>query len=141
MNAYTVEPTVETVETESSFVKASAIARVTTELTDADGEAMSASIELNANRTAYDLIDTSISIDYNDVEIILEADVYPYSEAVSDLIVRNTTGVVATVSAFEDDADIEGTITVDNVEAAAIEEGDSGLVLIRYTDGTFESLF
>lgn len=128
-------------ETKSSFVKASAIARVETELTDADGEAMSASIELNANRTAYDLIDTSISIDYNDVEIILEADVYPYSETASELTIRNTTGVVATVNAFADDADIEGTITVDNVKAAAIEDGDSGLVLIRYTDGTFESLF
>ncbi|MGB5445268.1 MAG: hypothetical protein WBM99_07145 [Psychromonas sp.] len=129
-------------ETADSFVTLSAIARVETTLVDADNKDMTASIELNASRNEYDVVDTTITINYNDVDVILDADVGIYGNTSSDLTVRNTAGVVATINALNDsDEKYQGTLNVNNVNTASIEEGDNGAVWIRYTDGTFSSLF
>lgn len=129
-------------ETANVYVKLHAIARVTTNLVDAENNAMAASIELKADRNAFDVVDASITIDYNGVDTILEADLGIQDNANSALTVRNTEGAVATLNALDDNADaLAGTLTINGVQAGSIEETDDGLVLIRYTNGTFESLF
>ena len=128
-------------ESEDQFVKVTAIVRVGTTLLDADNVETNASIELVANRNQYDVVDTTITISYNDVDTVLQADIGLYDAENSALTIKNGTGAIATINAFDEDVDYTGTITIDGVEAATITEIDNGAVLVRYTDGTFESLF
>jgi|GEM_PF-4229929 len=131
----------ETEETAENFVNAYLTARVTTDLMDAENNAMAASVELQATRETYDTVEASLTIDYNGVDTILEADISLHEEEVNpELTIRNTSGVVATVIEGSND-ELSGNVKVGGVQAASIEETNDGLVLIRYTDGTFESLF
>jgi len=128
-------------ETADNFVTVTAIASVETELFDADGDKTTASIKLEASRNQYDAVDTTVTINYNDVATVLQADIGLYDAQDSDLTIKNTTGALATINAFDEDVDYTGKITIDGVEAATITEIENGAVLVRYTDGTFESLF
>lgn len=56
-----------------------------------------------------------------------------------DLTFTNADGVVMKLNASSGAA-VSGVVTVDGVEVGTIEESGSGIVLIRYNDGTFESL-
>lgn len=62
---------------------------------------------------------------------------------VDEVTITNTAGVVINITGLSDtsgDGPV-GTISVDDDEnVATIEETDNGLLLIRYADGTFESL-
>jgi len=49
-------------------------------------------------------------------------------------------GVAILVTAATDTDPISGDVTVDGVDVGSIEQSD-GLLLIRYSDGTFETLF
>jgi hypothetical protein len=129
-------------ETADKYVQAHVIARVGTNLVDASNEAMAASVELDVDRKAYETADVAITVDYNNVDTIIEGTLNTVDSAegtISDVVVRSTTGVRAEFDDIE--AGATGQILVDGVKAATIEETSSGVALVRYTDGTFETLF
>jgi len=129
-------------ETSDNFITVTATANIATTLFDANGDKTDASINLVANRNQYNIVDTTITVNYNDVTTVLEADLGLYDTENSDLTIKNTIGAVATINALVDPGDdLAGEITIEGVKAASIEPADNGAVLVRYTDGTFESLF
>jgi len=129
-------------ETSDNFITVTATTNIGTTLFDANGDKTDASISLVANRNQYDVVDTTVTINYNDVATVLQADIGLYDTENSDLTIKNTIGAVATINALVDPGDdLAGEITIEGVKAASIESADNGAVLVRYTDGTFESLF
>jgi len=56
-----------------------------------------------------------------------------------NLSFENADGVIMKLNVASGNA-VSGTVTVDDKDVGIIEESSSGIVLIRYNDGTFESL-
>lgn len=120
-----------------NFTRAYTILEVETELNDANNEAMPSSVKLELHRESYESAEIVITIDYNGVDTILESSIDVNSEEVPNLVIRNENSVEAVL-------DIEnksGIVKVNDVTVGTIDESRHGLVLIRYTDGSFESLF
>ncbi|MDP2571799.1 hypothetical protein Q8W40_06390 [Vibrio penaeicida] len=124
-------------ESSSNFTRVYAVIEVETELNDAQNEAMPASVKLEAHRESYESGEIALTVDYNGVDTILESSIDVNSEEVPNLVIRNENSVEAVL-------DIEnksGIVKVNDVTVGTIDESRHGLVLIRYTDGSFESLF
>ncbi len=108
-----------------------------------NNEAMPSFVKFESSRENYDEIETTLTVNYNDVDTIIEADIplVPASDdskgVVETFVIRNTNGVEATLNINSR----SGKVEVDDVEVASIEESSHSLMLIRYEDGSFESLF
>lgn len=127
-------------ETSDKYVETYFTARVSTDVQNAINNNIAASVALEINRSQFDVANAKVTVGYNGVDTIIEAPVGLYDNVIdSDITVRNTTGAVATLTEFEDS--IAGKVTVNGAKVASIEELDSGLVLVRYEDGSFESIF
>lgn len=124
-------------ESSSNFTRVYAVLEVETELNDANNEAMPSSVKLEANRDSYDTGNLALTVHYNGVDTILESSIATPSEELQNLVLRNENGVEAVL----DIKDKSGVVKVDDVAVGTIDESRQGLVLIRYTDGSFESLF
>ncbi len=130
-------------ETEENFTKAYVTVKIGTELNKANNEAMPSFVKFESSRENYDEIETTLTINYNDVDTIIEADIplVPANDdskgVVETFVIRNTNGVEATLNINSR----SGKVEVDDVEVASIEESSHSLMLIRYEDGSFESLF
>ncbi|GAB3526051.1 hypothetical protein [Photobacterium alginatilyticum] len=132
--------TTRTPETQDKFVKTYLTAQVSTNVQNALNNAIAASVKLEVNRSQYNVAQAKATVEYNGVDTIIEAPVGLYDNVVnSAIIVRNTTGAVATVSEYEEN--VAGEISINGKKVASIEEIKNGLVLVRYLDGSFESLF
>ncbi|MGF1729532.1 hypothetical protein [Photobacterium kasasachensis] len=127
-------------ETQDKFVKTYLTAQVSTNVQNALNNAIAASVKLEVNRSQYNVAQAKATVEYNSVDTIIEAPVGLYDNFVNPtIIVRNTTGAVATVSEYEEN--VAGEISINGEKVASIEEIKNGLVLVRYLDGSFESLF
>jgi hypothetical protein len=125
-------------ETADRYLGYSVIARVTTNVHDANNEAIAASVELDVTRNNYETMSAEVTVDYNNVDTIIAASYGLQTETLSDITIRNNTGAVATLSDVENN--FTGVITVGGVTAGSIEEAN-GLTIVRYTDGSFETLY
>jgi len=129
-----------TPETQDKYVKTYLTAQVRTDVQNALNNAIAASVTLEVNRSQYNVAEAKATVEYNGVDTIIEAPLGLYDNVVGSAItVRNTTGAVATLSEYTDS--VAGEIKINGVKVASIEEIKNGLVLVRYLDGTFESLF
>jgi hypothetical protein len=101
---------------------------ITVDRTDLDGG--SALVTLTSGGTSYTINAVKLDGDTADgVDPILDS-----------ITVTNPDGVAILVTAATDTDPISGDVTVDGVDVGSIEQSD-GLLLIRYSDGTFETLF
>lgn len=132
--------TTRTPETQDKFVKTYLTAQVSTNVQNALNNAIAASVKLEVNRSQYNVAQAKATVEYNGVDTIIEAPVGLYDNVVDSAItVRNTAGAIATVSDYEEN--VAGEIRINGEKVASIEEIKNGLVLVRYLDGSFESLF
>lgn len=60
---------------------------------------------------------------------------------VSSVDVTNPDGVKMTLTRKEESGDVSGTITVDDKKVGDVETASNGLILLRWIDGTFETLY
>ncbi|MDJ0806162.1 MAG: hypothetical protein QNJ78_04945 [Gammaproteobacteria bacterium] len=106
-----------------------------------------ASAVVTVNRTDLDGGDAIITLTSDGSSITfniekLDGDVATGVDPVVDTItVTNPDGVVMVITAATDTDPISGGLTVDGTNVGIIEQTDLGLVLIRYEDGTFETLY
>jgi len=94
---------------------------------------------LTANRTAYqggDLTATFSHAGQNITFVVSKADGATPGEGT--LTVTTPDGVKLAVTASE--GDTSGTLKVGNTTVGTVEETSSGLIIVRYSDGTFETL-
>ncbi|MCW8995799.1 MAG: hypothetical protein OQK77_08285, partial [Psychromonas sp.] len=107
-----------------------------------------ASVVASASRTAFAGGNAQVTVSYDGSSFTiaaesddLEAEEYP----TATLSITNPDGVKLSVNMSEtqngDDYELAGTVSVGGTAVGTIEETDNGLVLVRYTDGTFETLY
>ncbi|MGR5146070.1 hypothetical protein ACQKP8_05940 [Photobacterium alginatilyticum] len=127
-------------ETKDKYVQTYLTAQVSTDVQNALNNAIAASVRLEVNRSQFDVADAKVTVDYNGVDTIIAAPVGLYDNAVDPAItVSDTAGVMATLTGSKES--FSGNINYNGVKVASIEQASNGLVLVRYNDGSFESIF
>jgi hypothetical protein len=127
------------VESASNFVKAFAIASISTNVASAGEDIVDASITLDVERNNVDVLDAELTVVYDDIRAIFETQFGLYENYMSqDVTIKDGKGIVVEFTDVEENA--EAIVRVDGVQTATITDND-GMSIIRYNDGTFESLF
>ncbi|MEJ2762712.1 hypothetical protein VV869_01710 [Photobacterium sp. MCCC 1A19761] len=127
-------------ESADEFVETYFTVEVKTNVKNALNNAIAASVKLEIDRAEFDVATAKVTVHYNDVDTIIESPVGLYDNPLKPSVtVRNTTGAVAMLSSIEEE--VAGLITINGEKVASIQELDSGLVLVRYRNGDFETLF
>lgn len=88
-------------------------------------------VNFTASRTGLDSGEGSIQLSYNGMQLNLA---YEGGDSVT---LSNQNNVVLTLTEAEDDS-ISGAITQNDIEYATVSD-ESGAIIVRYTDGSFES--
>ena len=105
-----------------------------------------ASVVTTLNRTELSGGDLNMTVAYDGQSFTLStesADV-DAEEPEAILTLSNPDNVKMTMNLKKSGGDVsvlDGTVTVSDTVVGNISETDSGIVLVRYTDGTFESLY
>jgi trimeric autotransporter adhesin len=135
---YSAEPWVESnpqetesEETAENYVGVGIILSLTAELPGIDTTTL---MQLTADRTGLEDATSTLRLEFNGKVITLDIDT-----ADATLNIENQDAVVVAL-AEDEEGFVGGTITVDGEAAATVEESDNGLVVIRYTDGSVNSL-
>ncbi|WP_413700236.1 hypothetical protein ACLKMH_23865 [Psychromonas sp. KJ10-10] len=85
-----------------------------------------------------------VSSDGQSFTLTLDSEDFDADEVLATLSLSNADGVEMTVNLTETTGEIDvlsGDVFVGENQIATISETDNGLILVRYTDGTFETLF
>ncbi len=98
-----------------------------------------ASVGLTVNRATYDAGNATMVLRGGDATLSLQTSFT--ADSVGGLTISNSNGVSMVVDVTTTpDGTVTGTISVDDEIAGSISQAENGLPLIRYADGTFESL-
>jgi hypothetical protein len=96
---------------------------------------------IRVNRTELEGGDASLTFIHDGHSIEIEVEKANDADAIGSVTVTNPDGVKLALTQLSDgDSSLSGTLTVNDVQVGTISETDSGVVIIRYDDGTFESL-
>lgn len=108
---------------------------------DIDGIDNDVAVIVSGERTDIEAADVTASVSYLENQFVVSYSEPTEEDALRSVMIQNQDGVTITLSETADpETDIAGSISLDGTVFAIIEEQDNGLVLINYTDGTFESL-
>ncbi|NQZ50726.1 MAG: hypothetical protein HRT95_11280 [Moritella sp.] len=130
----------ELTETKDKYVEVSVNARVGINVQNSQNNNVAAAVKLDATRSEFNTVDAKVTVTYNNVDTMIESKIGIYDNKVTpDFVVSNTNGAVATISMVKDV--VAGEIKINGIKVASIEETEKGAVLVRYNDGTFESIF
>ena len=131
-------------ETDNSFVDVTLTIEFSAEL---NGISDAVDIEVEISRSGVDDFAAEATLQYPGRTISIDAEINDLDgdgETNGSLTLTNNDGVAINITGDEatenEDGDIMGTITLDNVEYAELDTVD-GAEIIRYSDGTFESAF
>ncbi|MCG3737225.1 hypothetical protein [Vibrio cincinnatiensis] len=124
-------------ETADTFLRGSVLVTLDTEVNPENPQV--AKVSLQASRPAYDLVNLNGSITYNGKELTLKTQVN--TEQDKPLAVELSNGAAIAFLREGTNGQVVGNIKVGNKQVASIDEPRSGVVVVRYTNGEFESLF
>ena len=98
-------------------------------------------ITITADKTGIDKGNFTATLGYDGKSMQIQANTTNATEVGTsgNLSFENADGVIMKLNVASGNA-VSGTVTVDDKDVGIIEESSSGIVLIRYNDGTFESL-
>ena len=122
----------DTAETEQDYAMASLSIIFDIDLT---GVADDINVNFSASRTGLETGEGSIKLSYGGKQLNL---VYEGDDSVS-LSNHNNVTLVLTETEVDDETSVSGTINVGNEKFADVSD-DSGAVIVRYSDGSFESI-
>ncbi|MCG3733351.1 hypothetical protein [Vibrio cincinnatiensis] len=124
-------------ETADTFLRGSVLVTLDTEVNPENPQV--AKVSLQASRPAYDLVNLNGSITYNGKELTLKTQVN--TEQDKPLAVELSNGAAIAFLREGTNGQVVGNIKVGNKHVASIDEPRNGVVVVRYTNGEFESLF
>ncbi|SKA13626.1 Uncharacterised protein [Vibrio cincinnatiensis] len=124
-------------ETADTFLRGSVLVTLDTEVNPENPQV--AKVSLQAHRPAYDLVSLNGSITYNGKELTLKTQVN--TEQDKPLAVELSNGAAIAFLREGTNGQVVGNIKVGNKQVASIDEPRNGAVVVRYTNGEFESLF
>lgn len=124
-------------ETADTFLRGSVLVTLDTEVNPENPQV--AKVSLQASRPAYDLVNLNGSITYNGKELTLKTQVN--TEQDKPLAVELSNGAAIAFLREGTNGQVVGNIKVGNKQVASIDEPRNGVVVVRYTNGEFESLF
>ncbi|WP_243032963.1 hypothetical protein [Vibrio cincinnatiensis] len=124
-------------ETADTFLRGSVLVTLDTEVNPENPQV--AKVSLQASRPAYDLVNLNGSITYNGKELTLKTQVN--TEQDKPLAVELSNGATIAFLREGTNGQVVGNIKVGNKQVASIDEPRNGVVVVRYTNGEFESLF
>ncbi|MCG3740883.1 hypothetical protein [Vibrio cincinnatiensis] len=124
-------------ETADTFLRGSVLVTLDTEVNPENPQV--AKVSLQASRPAYDLVNLNGSITYNGKELTLKTQVN--TEQDKPLAVELLNGAAIAFLREGTNGQVVGNIKVGNKQVASIDEPRNGVVVVRYTNGEFESLF
>ncbi len=131
----------ETEETESSFIAATISAGIESDITNTNNVTVATSVNVTATRTSLDTAAITATVGYNGVSTIFKTT--DANSASNDTTVTITSSedntTIATLNISATGA-YSGNIKVDDEVEATISES-SGMAMITYTDGSFESFY
>ncbi|GAA4872767.1 hypothetical protein [Ferrimonas pelagia] len=131
-----------TEESEEKYVRAGINAFTAVDVAHANNDNIPASIDLTVKRDAFSQIDGHVKVVHQDTTTNIRgaAGIYDRDGEIEPITATNVDGTVVMALEENDEGRITGTITVEGVHAADVDEDPSGLITIRYTDGSFESI-
>ena len=118
-------------ETTESFVAARAVIQINVALPGIDN---STALTIDIARTGLSDGEAFITLEFSNKTLVFYGNNTDF-----EFLATNLDGVVAHITENSDTGLIEGFITVDNLQVATIEENESGIVIVRYSDDSFES--
>ncbi|MGY5710054.1 hypothetical protein [Vibrio cincinnatiensis] len=124
-------------ETADTFLRGSVLVTLDTEVNPENPQV--AKVSLQASRPAYDLVNLNGSITYNGKELTIKTQVN--TEQDKPLAVELSNGATIAFLREGTNGQVVGNIKVGNKQVASIDEPRNGVVVVRYTNGEFESLF
>ncbi|MCG3726389.1 hypothetical protein [Vibrio cincinnatiensis] len=124
-------------ETADTFLRGSVLVTLDTEVNPENPQV--AKVSLQASRPAYDLVNLNGSITYNGKELTLKTQVN--TEQDKPLAVELSNGAAIAFLREGTNGQVVGNIKVGNKQVASIDEPRNGVVVVRYINGEFESLF
>ncbi|MCG2835717.1 hypothetical protein L6J37_02435, partial [Photobacterium sp. WH77] len=132
--------TEESVETKDSFIRANVKMALGANILNANNTLVATNLSLDISRNDYNLIEVDAGVTYNGKDTYLSTSYKPYSDNNTPYVsLRDGKGLVATLTEKGED-DIGGTIYVNGKSTGTISTTNNNLLLIRYTDGSFESM-
>lgn len=132
--------TEESVETKDSFIRANVKMALGANILNANNTPVATGLSLDISRNDYNLIEVDAGVTYNGKDTYLSTSYKPYSDTNTPYVsLRDGKGLVATLTEKGED-DIGGTIYVNGKPTGTIGTTNNNLLLIRYTDGSFESM-
>jgi hypothetical protein len=120
----------ESEETAENFVAASATVGLTAAFPGIDD---SVQVTLSVERTGVEDGSAELNIQFAGKSLTV------VGNTIDEVITITNQGGVVMVIAEDDNGELTGSIVVEDEEVATIEENEDGVVIIRYTDGTFET--
>ncbi|NAW64073.1 hypothetical protein [Photobacterium halotolerans] len=132
--------TEESFETKDSFIRANVKMALGANILNANNTPVATGLSLDISRNDYNLIEVDAGVTYNGKDTYLSTSYKPYSDTNTPYVsLRDGKGLVATLTEKGED-DIGGTIYVNGKSTGTIGTTNNNLLLIRYTDGSFESM-
>ncbi|KKD01458.1 hypothetical protein [Photobacterium halotolerans] len=130
----------ESEETSYDFIQANVKLELGANITNSNGKQVASKISVDISRNDYNLIEVDAGVTYNGKDTYLSTSYKPYSDTNTPYVsLRDGKGLVATLTEKGED-DIGGTIYVNGKPTGTIGTTNNNLLLIRYTDGSFESM-
>ena len=125
------------VETEDNFI--SGRLSVTAQVDSPDLPQATATLAIN--RDQFRMADAILTIAYDGQSYSLEVDVIEQPDSATGVITLSNADGVELVLDVQAEDDISGVARVGGKQVGTVSTTSDGLTLIRYNDGTFESLF
>lgn len=95
---------------------------------------------MTVNRSGFDSGDATVTFERSGSKWTVSAK-KDDGKDVSSVDVTNPDGVKMTLTRQEESGDVSGAITVDGKKVGDVETASNGLILLRWIDGTFETLY
>ncbi|MCG3730775.1 hypothetical protein [Vibrio cincinnatiensis] len=124
-------------ETADKFLRGSVLVSLETEVNPDNPQI--AKVSLQAARPAFDTVNLNGLITYNGKDLTLKTEVN--TEQDNPLAVELSNGSAIAILRESEQGEVSGHIKVGNKQVASIDEPRKGVVVVRYTNGEFESLF